>query len=107
MRVIKSWQVKIHFAFWVALVLVAMAVFRIVGTMLIYEDAQVVIGKDLCEMANGQINGDACIVHADVSRDLVGATLLKLKDGRVLVFEHPYKGIQYSKSRYQFFKDWT
>ena len=92
--------------YFVALVLATTAVFRIAGAMLIYEDAQVVIDKNMCGIVMGQIKRDVCVANADISRDFSGATLLKLKDGRVITLNHMPDGILYSKSRYRFFKNW-
>lgn len=91
----------------ITMALICLALFRIAGAMLIHDDAQVVLDKDMCAIVGGQVKNDTCIANADVSRDVFGKTLLKLKDGRVLTLDSAPYGMMYTNSHYEIFKHWT
>jgi hypothetical protein len=90
----------------ITMALICLALFRIAGAMLIHEDAQIVLNKDICAIVEGQIKNDVCIAKVDVSRDAFGKTLLQLKNGRVILLENPPSGMSYVKSHWEFFKNW-
>ena len=74
------------------------------GSMVIYDNATIILNKSFCHLLPGRIDGEVCILQADLSHTLVASNpVIRLKDGTIMnLNSNDVLSYSYTKARYSF-----
>lgn len=88
-------------------VLLTAVIFRVGSAMLIQDDATIGLDVRLCDVYKGKMQKESglCLVQGQVSKDITGQTLIKLRSGEVIATNEVIT-ISWKNSHYEFFKNW-